>query len=412
MKILLINNFHYRKGGSETVYFNTAEVLRKNGHDVIFFSYKEDENVACDQGDFFVNHKGAFGTIRDYFYNREAEKKLEALLEKERPDIAHVHLFWGGLSPSIFKALRKYNVPLVHTAHDYRMVCPAYTFKDGSGAKCERCNQWNFYQCALHRCAKGSIPQSIIMAIEMYTRQLWHNPLKNIDGFMFVSHFSEQKHIQHNAGFETARRCIIYNYTSPMFEPAIKEKDDYILFYGRLSFEKGIPTLLKAAAKHPEIIVKVVGTGPLEEKLKREYETAAPAGASQKKCYENIKLLGYHSGGTLFELVRNAKFVCVPSECYENNPMTIVESYSLGTPVIGSNIGGIPEIVEDGKTGWLFEPGNVKGLEDVMLKAASIKDEEYKKMCAAAYSFYKKNFNENVYYERLIDFYSDIVNRK
>ena len=191
MKILLINNFHYRKGGSEAVYFNTAEILRKNGHEVIFFSYKKGENVACDQSDFFVSHKGALGSLIDYFYNGEAEKKLEALLEKERPDLAHVHLFWGGLSPSIFNALRKYNVPLVHTAHDYRMVCPAYTFKDGAGSKCERCRKWNFYQCALHRCAKGSVPQSIIMAIEMYTRKLFHNPLKNIDGFMFVSRFSE-----------------------------------------------------------------------------------------------------------------------------------------------------------------------------------------------------------------------------
>ena len=197
-----------------------------------------------------------------------------------------------------------------------------------------------------------------------------------------------------------------------MFKPTIKEKGDYILFYGRLSFEKGIPTLLKAAARHPEINVNVVGTGPLEGELKRDYEIALSAGASQKKCYENIKFLGYHSGGELFELVRNAKFVCVPSEWYENNPMTIVESYSLGTPVIGSNIGGIPEIVEDGKTGWLFEPGDVNGLEKVMLKAASIKKGEYEKMCAAAYAFYKKNFNEVVYYQRLMDFYDEIINKR
>lgn len=413
MKILLINNFHYRKGGSEAVYFNTAEILRKNGHEVVFFSYKDEKNVECEQAKYFVEHKGTLGTIKDYFYNSEAQIKLEGLLEKERPDIAHVHLFWGGLSVSIFKALKKFNVPLVHTAHDYRMICPGYTFKDGSGKECERCRMWNFYECALHRCAKGNLPQSVIMAMEMYTRQIWHNPLKNIDGFMFVSHFSESKHIEHNHDFDTVKRMVLYNYTTPMFEPSIEEKEDYFLFYGRLSFEKGIPTLLKVFAKHPELKLKVVGTGPLEAQMKAEYDKPAPAGASaQPKCYENIEFLGYHSGGTLFELVRNAKFVCVPSECYENNPMTIVESYSLGTPVIGSNIGGIPEIVEAGKTGFLFEPRDEESLERTIVKAKELTDSEYADMCNAAFDFYKANFNEEVYYDRLIGFYNEIINKK
>ena len=412
MKILLINNFHFRKGGSEAVYFNTAEILQKNGHEVVFFSYKDEKNVDCEHTRYFVEHKGTLGTIKNYFYNSEAQKRLEVLLGKERPDIAHVHLFWGGLSVSIFKALKKYNVPLVHTAHDYRMVCPGYTFKDGSCKKCERCRTWNFYQCALHRCAKGSLPKSLIMALEMYSRQIWHNPIKNIDGFLFVSHFSEKKHIEHNPKFAHAKRMVLYNYTTPLFEPSILDKEDYFLFYGRLSFEKGIPTLLKVFAKHPELSLMVVGTGPLENQLKAEYDKSVPAETSaQPKCYENIKFLGYHSGETLFELVRNAKFVCVPSECYENNPMTIVESYSLGTPVIGSNIGGIPEILESGKTGFLFEPGNVESLGKAIMKAAAMSEADYSKMCDAAYQFYKSNFYENVYYDRLISFYKEIINK-
>lgn len=413
MKILLINNFHYRKGGSEAVYFNTAEILRKNGHEVVFFSYIDEKNMECEQAQYFVEHKGTLGTIRDYFYNKDAQRNLEALLEQESPDIAHVHLFWGGLSASIFKALKKYNVPLVHTAHDYRMVCPGYTFKNGEGEQCEQCMMWNFYQCALHRCAKGNLPQSVIMALEMYTRQVWYNPIKNIDGFVFVSHFSEEKHIEHNPRFASAKRMVLYNYTTPMFEPAIKDKEDYFLFYGRLSFEKGIPTLLKVFAKHPEWKIKVVGTGPLENQLKAEYGQSAPAGAlARTACYEHIQFLGYHSGGTLFELVRNAKFVCVPSEWYENNPMTIIESYSLGTPVIGSHIGGIPEIVHDSKTGFLFEPGNEKSLEKAIDKATALTDEEYAIMCDAAYRFYKANFNEAVYYDRLIGFYNEIIKNK
>lgn len=399
MKVLLINNFHYRKGGSETVYFNTAEILRTNGHEVIHFSYQDAKNQKCAQSICFVRRKGTFGTILDYFYNREAYQKLLSLLKSEKPDVAHVHLFWGGLSASILKALKKSNVPIIHTAHDYRMVCPAYTFIDGNGNKCERCKKWNYYQCALHRCSRGGVLQSIIMTIEMYTRQLFFNPLRYIDGFIFVSNFSERKHIEHNPTFKYKKRIVLYNYTKPIFEPLpLSEKKEYILFYGRLSFEKGIPILLEAASRHKNIKIIIVGTGPQEEELK--YNT-----------FDNIEFLGYKTGADLFNLVMQAKFVCVPSEGYENNPMTIVESYSFGTPVIGSNIGGIPEIVNDGETGWLFLPGDTRGLEELLVKASLIKDSEYEKMCAAAYNFYRQNFSEQMHYKKLIQFYKEIVEK-
>lgn len=399
MKVLLINNFHFRKGGSEAVYFNTAELLRSHGHEVVFFSYKDDRNVECEQSDLFVDHKGSIGTIKDYFYNTEAERKLEALIEREHPDIAHVHLFWGGLSASIFKALKKHHIPLVHTVHDYRLICPGYTFKDGNGKICERCHHWNYYECAVHRCSKGSFAQSLLMAMEMYERQICFNPLKNIDGFIFVSNFSENKHLEHNDGFGKVYKTVIYNYTTPCLNPAKEEKKDYFLYYGRLSFEKGLPTLLQVFARHPEWKLKVVGTGPLEESLRKE-------------CYENIQFLGYHSEGTLFELVRNAKFVCVPSECYENNPMTIVESYSLGSPVIGSRIGGIPEIIDEGNTGWLFENGDMNSLEAVLKKASDMDCDDYSRMYDNAYSFYKNNFSADAHYKKLIEFYNLIINNK
>ena len=397
MKILLINNFHYRKGGSEAVYFNTADLLRQYGHEVVFFSYKREENLPCEQDEFFVEPGGTFLQLRSYFYNRKAAKQLEMLIKKEQPDIAHVHLFWGGLSPSIFKVLKKCHVPLVHTAHDYRMVCPGYTFKNSSGKACERCQRWNYYECALCKCSKGSLVQSVLMAIEMYTRQLFYNPIKNIDGFIFVSRFSEQKHIEHHPEFKNSKRVVLYNFTNPLLTPDINKKENYFLYYGRLSFEKGIPTLLSVFAKHPELELKVVGTGPLEEKLKTEY----------KPC-NNIKFIGYYSGKSLFELVRNARFVCVPSEWYENNPMTIIESYSLGSPVIGANIGGIPEIIEDGRTGFLFESHNTGELEKSVIEAHRLSENKYEEMCNNAYYFFETNFSSAKYYEKLINFYGEI----
>lgn len=398
MKVLLINNIFYRKGGSETVYFNTAELLKKHGHEVVFFSFKREENIACEQSEYFPELGGKVNQLKSYFWNAEAARQLEKLIIAEKPDVAHTHLFWGGMSPSIFKVLKKYNVPLVHTAHDYRLVCPGYTFMDGKGAICECCSCWNYYQCALHRCSKGSLVQSSLMAMEMYTRQMFNNPVKNIAGFIFVSKFSEQKHIQHHKEYKDTNHIVLYNYTTPMLEADLSKKEDYFLFYGRLSFEKGIPTLLKVFSKHPELKLKVVGEGPLSNALRTEFE-----------CYENIQFLGYHSEGTLFELVRNAKFVSVPSECYENNPMTIVESYSLGTPVLGANIGGIPEIIEDGQTGFLFESGNFDALELQVVKAASIQCKEYAAMSNAAYMFYQNHFSEQHYYEELMKFYERVI---
>lgn len=416
MKIILINNFHYLKGGSEAVYFNTAELLKEHGHEVIFFSFRREENTLCNQEKYFVNVGSSLCQLKAYFYNKEAAQQLEKLLKAEKPDIAHVHLFWGGLSPSIFKILKKHRVPLVHTAHDYRMVCPSYTFKDGAGKACERCKKWNYYQCALHRCSKGSIVQSMLMTLEMYIRQLLFNPLKNISGFVFVSHFSEQKHIEHQPGFQRANRIVLYNYTNPLFSLDLSMKDDYFLFFGRLSFEKGIPTLLKVFARHPELQLKIVGTGPLEETLKAEYPTkeSALTGApvQPQKCYENIQFVGYHSGETLAELVRSARFVCVPSECYENNPMTIVESYSYGTPIIGADIGGIPEILDEGITGYLFKSGDVDDLDRVISIAASVDEQKYINLCNSAYEFYRKNFSEQHHYERLIDFYQQTMASK
>lgn len=415
MKILLINNFHYRKGGSEAVYFNTAELLKAHGHEVLFFSYNREGNMPCEQNKYFIDPGGALSQLKSYFYNSKAARQLDTLLDEEKPDIAHVHLFWGGISPSIFKVLRKHRVPLVHTAHDYRMVCPAYTFKDGVGKSCERCKKWNYYQCALHRCSKGSIVQSTLMAVEMYTRQLLFNPLKNISGFVFVSHFSEQKHIAHHPGFRETNHMVLYNYTKPLINPDLSMKKEYFLFFGRLSFEKGIPTLLKVFARHPELQLKVVGTGPLEEILKAEYPTieSAPAGAlaQPKKCYENIQFVGYHSGETLAELVGSARFVCVPSECYENNPMTIIESYSMGTPVIGANIGGIPEIIEEATTGYLFSAGDVEDLDRVIINAASVDEKKYKNLCNSAYEFYRKNFSDQHHYDCLMEFYKQIISK-
>lgn len=397
MKVLLINNIFFRRGGSEAVFFNTADLLREAGHKVVFFSTVDEKNEHTEDPEYFVTWGNKLKQIRNYFSNPDAANKLEEIIKKEKPDIAHAHLFWGGISPSIFKVLHKYGIPLVHTAHDYRMVCPAYTFRDGKGDTCEKCKGGHYMQCFKNRCSKGSALQSAIMTAEMFYRnRKWH-PAEKLDGIIYVSHFSKNKHVEMEPRFADTNNIVLYNCTSVGQEYSPVELDGgYYLFYGRLSDEKGVPTLVEAFKNYPNLTLKIVGTGPKEDELKQ-------------KNYKNIEFLGYKTGSELYNYVRNARFVIVPSECYENNPMTIVEAYSMGVPVIGANIGGIPEIVNEAKTGFLFESGNSDSLAKAVDRSLKVEDEEYRQMKRNAIQFAKVNFNKDNYSKNLIDFYERTI---
>ena len=212
-----------------------------------------------------------------------------------------------------------------------------------------------------------------------------------------MSEFAKKKHEEIDDRFVSTKNIVLYNYTKIGVEyPMLEKHGGYYLYYGRLSHEKGVDTLLEVFSKHPELMLKVVGTGPREEKLKR---TAT----------ENIRFLGYRSGGELAELVRSARFVCVPSEWYENNPMTIVEAYSMGVPVIGANIGGIPEIVEEGQTGFLFESGVAQSLEKALARSLSVGAKDYEAMKENALQFAKDHFDSGKYKDKLVSFYKEVI---
>lgn len=406
MKILQINNFHYRKGGSEAVYFNTAGLLQNKGHSVVFFSCSNKENENCSNKDHFIKSLSEVSRLKGifrYFYNKEAKRNLEELVKREKPDIAHVHLFWGGISPSIFSVLRKYNIPLVHTAHDYRMVCPAYTFTDINGNVCEKCNGKYFYKCAVKRCSKGNILESIVMAGEMYFRNLFFNPVRNLSGVLFVSNFSKQKHLQFAKDFRNIPLTVLHNFAFETGRSTPQNNaNSYFLYYGRLSSEKGLKTLVKTFSKLPDLYLKIVGAGT---------EKAFISDYIKSNNINNIELSGYKKGNELKELISGASFVIVPSEWYENNPMTIIEAYSHGKPVIGSSIGGIPEIIDEGKTGFLFEAKNSDSLKEKLKLARSLSEQEYQIMSENALQFADKNFNPETYYNRLIKFYQEVINQ-
>lgn len=405
MKILLINNFHYRKGGSEAVYFNTADMLRRNGHSVIFFSCIDEKNEKCEQNEYFVPQNSSCGFLKGairYIYNREAKSKLEKLIRTEKPDIAHLHLFWGGLSQSILDTLKRHHIPVVHTAHDYRMVCPAYMFRTPNGHICEACQGHKFYRCLLNRCSANSLVRSTLMTLEAYIRNGLLKSLNKIDGVIYVSKFSQEKHEKYlPANVRPKRSVVIYNNSNSFDGQDIEvSRGNYFLYYGRLTEEKGVKTLLNAFMEYPQVCLKIVGTGPQESEIREMVS---------KLNIQNVELLGYRTGEDLKRIVREARFVIVPSVCYENNPMTIVESYAVGVPVIGSDIGGIPEIINHGVTGFLFSPNNVSELINCLDKAMQLSNNEYKEMCLAAKSFANDYFDENKNSVKLLAFYKSVI---
>ena len=386
MKILEIDKYYYLKGGAETVFFNTMQLLRDNGNEVIPFCLANNKNRSSVYSNYFVNFpelsESSLCTrikyLSSFFYNKESARKLEQLIVKEKPDIAHIHLLFNGISVSILPVLKKYRIPVVMTVHDYRLICPAYTFTDGKQCLCEKClTTKNYWQCAVNKCSNGSFVNSLLLALEMYYRRWSYEPINYIDKFIFVSNFSWQKHIQASADFQK-KGVHLYNFTREKHS-APKRTKDYFLYFGRISAEKGLQTLMNAAKMMPSILFKVAGTGPLLSYF-------------EKQNISNVSFVGFKQGKDLDDLIAGAKFVIVPSEWYENNPLSIIESMMAKTPVIGSCIGGIPELISHKVSGFLFEPKNCTALKNVLSQAMELNDQEYEQMCQNAYKFAQNNF--------------------
>ncbi len=402
MKVLLANRFLYRKGGSESVMYNTADLLRGAGHEVVLFGCEDSEMQAYPSPVYTCRtwHSSScrFWEARKYFNNRDAARRMDEVLSVERPDIVHVHLLFGGLTPSILDVIHRHGIPVVHTVHDYRMVCPAYTFRNAKGEVCEKCSGGRYFNCFLGRCSKGNPALSLMMSLEMqYRNRKWH-PASKLDGIIYVSRFAKDKHARIDPRFEGLNDMVLYNCSQLMSRFGDSPLDKgYYLYYGRLSSEKGIGTLLKAVKDIPGLRIKVVGKGPEEARLKEAFRD------------DRIEFLGYKSGDDLYTLVQEARFVCVPSEWYENNPMTIVEAYCLGVPVIGANIGGIPEIVEEGRTGFLFDSGDVSSLSRVLHASMEIDDSRYRQMRENCRAFARLHFDPETYVARLVEFYESTI---
>lgn len=399
MKVLLVNKFHYRKGGSETYYFTLAQALRARGHQVIFFAMKDEEkNLPCDQERYFVSNASVSGGIKSKLnmvlhltYSKEAYRKMKDLLAAEQPDLVILNLVHKQITLSILDAIREQDatLPVIWTMHDLIAVCPSYTMQDGAGQICEKCLGGDFSHCVKRKCIKGSTAMSILSRYEAeYIRKRkWYD---QVDLYICPSEFYRKKLTQ--GGFT---RSPIVTLRNPLPLDAVYDQSEvgsYVLYFGRLSPEKGVDTLIRAA-KEAGFPLEILGTGPQEQELK---ELAAGC--------ENITFRGFQTGQALTDYIRGARCVVLPSQWYENGPYSAMEAMALGKPLVVSGMGGLPELVEDGVNGYIY--GKTDGeLVAAIGKLLALSEEECQKMGAASLERAKGLFDPNAYVDWLEGWY-------
>lgn len=391
MKILLSNKFYYCRGGDCIYMLNLEQLLKAHGHEVAIFAMQYPKNLDTPWRKYFpseVKISHGLGMIEAFMRplgTSEVKNKFNTLLDEFQPDVVHLNNIHTQLSPVIAEIAHLRGIKVIWTLHDYKLLCPRYDCLRNSESICEECFT-NKHKVLDYKCMKNSKVASILAYREAMK---WNRERleKSTDVFVCPSQFMADKMIQggfiqnkikHLCNFIDIDKCQKDNY----------QKEDYYCFIGRLSNEKGAKTLIEAA-KNLSYKLKVVGGGPLMNELK--------AIAS-----ENIEFVGFKQWDDIKELVGNAKFIVTPSEWYENNPLSVIESLCLGTPVLGANIGGIPELIDKCFNGMLFESRNVENLRckiDEMWNASF----QYAEIAKVS----QDRYNAEKYYTKIMKIYKN-----
>lgn len=426
MRVLLVNKFHYRKGGAETYYLTVGSELERMGHEVAYFSMKHPNNLPCKWDKYFVtqreynNVRNPFLAIRDglaLIYSPEAKRNFQALCEEFHPDVVHLNNVHRQITLSILDVpyLKDNHVPVLYTAHDYVTICPGYLMLNGEGCVCDACLEDGKYRhCIENRCIKGSRAKSALAAMEASFNRA-HRSNARIDRVIAPSRFMRSKLIE--GGWPQEKVVALQNFADDaILARASGSGDDvtdrerpYLLFFGRLSAEKGVDTLLRAfdlaAPSLPQgMRLIVVGDGPDAVEFKN-----LAASLDRASC---IEFVGYQSGNTLQEYVERASFAISSSQWRENMPYSIVEAFAAGTPVVGTRIGGIPELVSEGVTGYVCEPGDVLSMTGAMVRAveAFLDASVYSRLQVNCRSYVRDNCSREVFMRRLVRLYEETIN--
>ena len=384
MKILLSNKFYYRRGGDCIYMLNLEQMLKGHGHEVAVFAMDYPKNLDTPWMKYFPSNMNKLMAFTRPFGSKEVKAKFKKLLDDFQPDVVHLNNIHTQLSPIIAEMAHQRGIRVVWTLHDSKLVCPCYTCMR-KGKWCTECFT-DKRAVIRYKCMPGGIIGSTIGYLEA---KKW-NPQRLqacTDLFLPPSQFMADTCI--DGGYDKSKFKVLCNFIdvekvkNPCFE-----KEDYYVFLGRLTEVKGIRTLCKAAKELPYKLI-VIGGGELEEELIKEYN-----------IFSNIEFLGQKDWNSFRPILEKARFMVIPSEWSENNPLTVIEAQSLGTPVLGAHIGGIPELIEEGVSGMTFESGNVKDLKD-----------KIQEMFASTFNYERiaqqavERYSSETYYKKLIEYY-------
>ena len=360
MKILMVNKFLHPNGGSETYIFRLGKELQKRGHEVQYFGMEHAGRVVGNRAACYTSdmdfHTGKLKKLLYPFkiiYSFEAKRKIGVVLRDMDPDVVHLNNINFQLTPSVIDAVRAYEkkaghkIRLVYTAHDYQWVCPNHMMRiPSTGRICFDCRGANFRACSKNRCIHGSGLKSLLGTIEamFYHRRRTY---ARVDVIVCPSRFIKK---QLDTDYLLADRTVfLQNFITAKRSFPEGKTGDYVLYFGRLSEEKGTKTLLAACRALPQIPFVFAGTGPLQDEVAQ---------------VKNVEYKGFVQGKALQELIAGARFSVYPSEWYENGPFSVMESQMYGTPVLVSDLGGAPELVQAGSTGDIFRGGDVEELTE------------------------------------------------
>jgi glycosyltransferase involved in cell wall biosynthesis len=403
MRILQANKFFYVRGGSERYYFDLCDLLKARGHDVAHFSMKDDRNLPSEQAPYFVSAvdlnecKGIASRARAaarILYSGEAKDNIGRIIEAWRPDVVHFHNITRQLSPSIIDAASARGVPTVETVHDLFLVCPAHSFYV-RGSICEACGKGAYWHAVTRRCIDGSLASSALGAAEAYAHDLLRL-YRKIDRLIAPSLFLKTK--ISNLSWVKGRVEHL-PYFIPLGPDYSDRNEGYALFAGRISTEKGVGTLLDASSICKEIEFVVAGEGPELETFKRY---------ARSRGLANVRFAGYVTGDSLERLIAGAFCVVTPSLSYENLPLSILEAFARGKPVVAADSGGISELVRDGVTGYVSERGVPAALAEAIERMVS--DEALRvRMGKQARAIAGTEYSAAEHYRKLISIYEGVT---
>ena len=401
-KILIVSTYFSPVGGAEVIAYDTYKILKeKKEYDVFFWACNKEPffEKSYEYASDFTEYDPSLFNYFSWYYNNRAKNDFKKFINKVNPDIIHLHNFISYLSPSILDCCK--DIPTIATLHDTSIVCPAVTLQKNQHSFCNNisCKNGKYYKCLINSCAKGGFEVNFRKTLRAY---FVNKRLKYINKFITPSNSLRNLILNSNIGIKQDQIVTINNFlTEEQLKTVPNYKNEgYFLFVGRLSREKGVHYLLEAMKDLPkDIKLKIVGSGTEENKLKQYVK---------ENFLYNVEFLGFKNRDEIKELYQNCIATILPCNCFEIFGMTSIESFINGKPVIASEIGGISEIVEDNINGLLFEPANIKQLQNCILKYwndANLIIEHGKN----GYKKVVNDYNENCYYEKLIQTYKDLL---